>query len=144
MTADIEAIRQTAIREVLSFLRDPETYAVRVGEDLSGPWMEDGLRLAALVEQKLLTRPVELSPQARGQYVRHAAIAANVTTVAFPPSYDDGSMNAMFWNATTDHILFEGQAEEEEDARMPDGQRVRARVSFTIGFGIVEEAPDMH
>lgn len=141
MTVDIGEIREAAIKEVLALLRDPETYAVRAGEDLTGPWMEDGCRLAALVEQRLLTNPVELSPEARGQYVRHAAIAANVTTVAFPPPYDDGSMNAMFWNATTDHILFEGQV-EDEDARMPDGQRVRARASFTIGFGIIDEVSE--
>lgn len=140
MSTEQDEIRQMAIKEALAFLRDPETYVVRPGDEMVGPWMEDGLKLAGMLESKLLGDPLELSLEQRAQYVRRAAVAANITTVAFPPPHD-GNLQAMFWNATDDTILCEGTVEDEP---MPGGERTRVQVSFTIGFGLTATGGENH
>jgi hypothetical protein len=138
---DIEAIRQAVIKEVLQLLRDPQTYlvvpsgaTVHLTQGWDGPWLDDGCKLATLIEDRLLKDPASLSPALAAEYVRRAAVAANLTTFVFPPASEDGVLQAMFWNALDDTVLFEGW--EREDPVMPSGERVRDCVTFTIGFGV--------
>lgn len=131
--ADHAALQEAKVKEVLVFLRDPNTYVVRPGHPL-GVWMDDGLKIARLLEERFLSDPAEFSMKDRVEHVRRAAIAVGLTAFILS-SGEDGARSIHWWNASDETVLFEWTQDADDILRMPDGQRVAERYTFFVGFG---------
>lgn len=130
---DHTALQDAKVKEILRFLRDPNTYTVKPGKRQQlGVWMNDGIKMADLIEHTFLANEVELSVLERVEYVRRAAQAVDMTTFIFGPTESDGGIGAHWHSASTDEVLLEGNA---LNATMSlSGEFVEQRFDISLGF----------
>lgn len=130
---DHTALSDAKVKEILRFLRDPNTYTIKPGKRPPlGVWMNDGIKMADLIERTFLAKEVELSVIERVEHVRRAAQAVDLTTFIFAATEPDGGVSAHVFNASTDGVLLEGTA---LNAKMPlSGEFVEQRFDITLGF----------